>query len=314
MICVCATGRYVHQTGYIASKVDPEKPTFPSGNAGPNPDIASPLYHLLDTASFENPNSISSGSLLSLRSPRHLSVAHGCLDEWFTHGTVCDADIGPQDRLDLLYLWVNGSDPIWLDQYEFTRKREFPESSSPHERTGPEPPIRHYRSQGTLKYAMRSGMQAFQRDKSSGIRKVHVLTADMPMSDDDVEDPNNSDYRMGQIPKWLDKHRVFEVTVDSDLGTNSIRRVPLPSGTSAVEAAASLEDPPLQWHFHSEVFRDPLVPLCGITSENGCPADQSAGDWSSSVMPTFNSFAIETRMAWLDDLADFRYVPCALRR
>ncbi|KAJ9114340.1 hypothetical protein QFC20_001481 [Naganishia adeliensis] len=180
-------------------------------------------------------------------------------------------DIGPQDRLDLIYLWVNGSDRIWQEQYDLTRELEFPERSSLKRKDDLDPPVRHYRSQGTLRYALRSGVEAFRRDESSWIRKMHVLTADMPIATDEEEDPMMADYRLGQIPDWLDKERVFQVTVDSNFDASLSRHVPSAKGAATARDIASLEDPPLQWHFHSEIFRDPIVPSCDA-SAGSCAA------------------------------------------
>lgn len=305
LVCLCAAGRYSHRTGLVAPEIDPQEPTSPAGVSTPIPDVASPLYHLFDTATLTQPDSITSGRPLRLRAPRHLPVANGCLDEWFTQGTVCSTDVGPQDRLDLIYLWVNGSDLIWQDQYELTRSADFPDPPMSLKRNAQELPVRHYRSQGTLKYAIRSAVEAFRRDESSWIRKVHVLTADMPIATDGEADPMIADYRLGQIPDWLNKERVFNVTSDSSLETNLSRHAPSERSQGPLRETISLEDPPLQWHFHSEVFRNPILPFRGGESAEDCATSESAEDWSSSVMPTFNSFAIETRMAWLDDLADF---------
>ncbi|GHJ87518.1 hypothetical protein NliqN6_3920 [Naganishia liquefaciens] len=262
------------------------------------PDVASPLYHLFDKTVVSAAKSESTFKLTRLRSPRYLSTTNGCLELWFASGLLCDYDIGPQDELDLVYLWVNGSDSIWQKQYELIRQEEFPGSINASQRTEPPPPPRHYRSQGSLKYALRSGVEAFRKrdeDGSSWLRKVHVLTADMPIESDQVADPATEDYRLGQIPDWLDKEQVFGVVQDSTLQTDLSQVAAAPSKRLAASS------PLLHWHFHSEVFSSPAGDLLNV-DRNGTKAPQ--GDWSSQVLPTFNSFAIETRMPWLNDLAD----------
>lgn len=264
------------------------------------PDVASPLYHLVDITAVPIVKSDSASGSIPLRSPRHLSTTNGCLELWFASGLLCDYDIGLQDELDLIYLWVNGSDPIWQEQYELTRQEEFPDSNNASERSEAPPSLRHYRSQGSFKYALRSGVEAFRKmdeDGSSWVRKIHVLTADMPVASDDDADPAASDYRLGQIPDWLDKERVFGVLQDSTLQTD------LSHGPAALTERLAASSPPLHWHFHFGVFSSPVGEFSNI-DRNGTTAYQ--GDWSSQVLPTFNSFAIETRMPWLDDLADNR--------
>lgn len=268
----------------------------------PTLDVASPLYHLFDRTTLQkakaNPATTTG---VQLRTPRHLSATNGCLEQWFASGVLCDSDIGSQDHLDLVYLWVNGSDPIWQEQYDLTREEEFPGNGQSSKGSESQPPVRHYRSQGSFKYALRSGVEAFRKDgdgDSSWVRKIHVLTADMPVPSDEDQDPAMGDYRLGQIPDWLDKERVFGVTEDADLQTN-LGRVATINAKRLVPS-----DPPLQWHFHSEVFSSPAEGLADTTTNR---TNALQGDWSAQVLPTFNSFAIETRMSWLDDLADNRY-------
>jgi hypothetical protein len=262
-------------------------------------DVASPLYHLFDRTSLQ---AEATTRPASLRTPRHLSATNGCLEKWFASGILCDYDIGPQDELDLIYLWVNGSDPLWQEQYELTREQEFSKrDTASYDKA--HPPVRHYRSQGSFKYALRSGVESFRKGEGGGLswlRKIHVLTADMPVPSDEDQDPATGDYRLGQIPDWLDKERVFGVTVDSSLEIDLGR-------VARVEHDKRLlpTSPPLQWRFHSEVFSAPADDFSDASSNR---TNMLQGDWAAQALPTFNSFAIETRIPWLDDLADNGYV------
>ena len=305
VIIICAIGRSWSIPGISVPTADDTISPYTADlipTSSPSlPDVDSPLYHLFDKTAVPIVKSDSASGSIPLRSPRHLSMTNGCLELWFASGLLCDYDIGLQDDLDLIYLWVNGSDPIWQEQYELTRQKEFPDSNNASERSEPPPPLRHYRSQGSFKYALRSGIEAFRKmdeDGSSWIRKIHVLTADMPLPNDEYTDPAADDYRLGQIPVWLDKQRVFGVLQDSTLQTG------FSQGPDAPTKRLPAWSPPLHWHFHSEVFSSPAQEFANI-DKNGTAVLQ--GDWSSQVLPTFNSFAIETRMPWLDDLADNRY-------
>jgi hypothetical protein len=262
-------------------------------------DVASPYYHLFDLSSLPKP-AINSQLPIQLQKPRHLPLENGCLEQWFATGTLCSHNIGPQNSLDLVYLWVNGSDPIWQEQYSLTRASGLPERPTIAKRYTPEPPARHYRSQGSFKYALRSGVKAFtSKDKEDRrwMRKVHVLTADMPECFDETVKG-----RLGQIPDWLDKERIF--------GSSALERTALdPEHEGQGSIARSDEQPLLQWHFHSEVFRSPILPDVANCSGPGCSQSQLDEEWVEKVMPTFNSFNIENRMAWLNDLSEYRYVP-----
>ncbi|KAJ9102336.1 hypothetical protein QFC21_002736 [Naganishia friedmannii] len=280
--------------GYTDSSVPSSPPTL---------DVASPYYHSFNLSSLPK-SSISTQLPILLQKPRHLPLENGCLEQWFATGTLCSEYIGPQNSLDLVYLWVNGSDPVWQAQYNRTRMSSFSERSrrgteAAEKRYRLEPPTRHYRSQGSFKYALRSGVEAFtkkdNKDKS-WVRKVHVLTADMPVQyDGDVGG------RLGQIPDWLDKERVF--------GSRLPIRTAGDHEQGVERRTTSLDDQPqLQWHFHSEVFRSPILPeaaTCASASSPDCSRFQSEEEWVEKVMPSFNSFTIENRMAWIDDLSEY---------
>ncbi|KAJ9094331.1 hypothetical protein QFC19_008017 [Naganishia cerealis] len=274
----------------------------------PTRDVLSPYYHLFNISSLPKAP-ISAGSPIPLQKPAHLPLDHGCLEEWFATGNLCTKNIGVQNSVDLVYLWVNGSDPIWQQQYNRIRRLDLPMVTR---RNSPEPPLRHYRSQGSFKYALRSGVEAFNRsDKpaESWVRKVHVLTADMPVHDREDIGLDMEDERLGQIPDWLDKERIFGVEAVAGFGPGL--RSSNFSQARDLERRTALSDgqPSLQWHFHSEVFRSPILQACAPCTfdppSRFQPQPLSEQEWVKKVMPSFNSFNIENRMAWLDDLSEY---------
>ena len=139
---------------------------------------------------------------------------------------------------------------------------------------------RHWRDNGELRGAIRSAAQAL----GAGLGTVHVISADFEAPFDfeleaeegedewDLPDNSTEEWRVGQIPSWLDWR---------------------PDGRSRI-----------QWHFHSSVFRLPrdddgsLHPSLG----SGEWSDEAA--WREMSLPSFNSFGIETRIGMMEGLAE----------
>lgn len=256
----------------------------PSSDAAINSDMDvedAALYESLaqsiDTATHRIFRAVedSADRRIQLRPTRFLP--DDCLDLWFTHGQVCNSTdtlpLGPEEQLDIVYLWVNGSDPLW--QQERTAKAEdalahkSPSGIIVHDSSSD----KHYRDIGGFEYNLRSAVDSFKRlgeddEALSKIRKIHVLSADFPAAIDSA-----ASFQIGQVPSWL---------VDDDVDDEKFA------------------EPELQWHFHSEVFRSGLE-LDDISNDLEWSSEE---EWRSVALPTFNSFAIESRLAWLDDLGD----------
>ncbi len=239
--------------------------------------------------------------MTTLRPNRFLPEAGGCLDQWFEHGTVCQGSarsarrdtnvhsrsgnsfpLGPEEKLDVVYLWVNGTDPIWQE----TKASRYTGN------TNPSTPSKHYRDRNELKYTMRSVAKAFRTSnwgRGSHVRKVHVVTADMPfpmstnIDNAEGKNDNTSNWRVGQIPSWINPKAL----------------------SSAGNEGGDVPD--LQWHFHSEIFRLPASYLSDDVASNERKNARwsSESEWKELSVPSFNSFGIETMLGWLDDLSDF---------
>jgi 3-O-alpha-D-mannopyranosyl-alpha-D-mannopyranose xylosylphosphotransferase len=52
------------------------------------------------------------------------SLPDHCLESWFLHGTTdCGRhDVGPEEKLDATWTWVNGSDGRWRAEMEYWRR------------------------------------------------------------------------------------------------------------------------------------------------------------------------------------------------
>lgn len=217
-----------------------------------------------------------------LRASRFLPEENDCLEQWFANGEICQtgssSPLGEEEQIDLIYTWVNGSDPVWRAAQDLKATEALQIVGFRGEVRIGRPPDEHYRDGGGFQYVIRSAVQSFAKTTPitsttpSHIRKIHVLSADTPVGDD-----RQDSRRIGQIPNWLDKDN----PVRHDL------------------------TPALQWHFHSEVFHSGLD--FHNNSQQGqaqLPNWESEDEWNAAAYPSFNSFAIESRIGWLDDLSE----------
>lgn len=67
-----------------------------------------------------------------LKPTRFLPAA--CLESWMADGKLeCERDtLGAEDTLDIIWLWVNGSDPRWQDEFEHWHKHHKIDSAVRH--------------------------------------------------------------------------------------------------------------------------------------------------------------------------------------
>lgn len=115
-----------------------------------------------------------------------------CLESWFANGEImCGRnELGPEDMLDVTWLWVNGSDPRW--QKDMIRVRT---------EKGIYSPEHHFRENNELLYSMRSVLQ----NLPGRLRTFHLITSDTPF---------NSDEDLGLLPHRAIKE--LEEAVDKE--------------------------------------------------------------------------------------------------
>jgi hypothetical protein len=111
---------------------------------------------------------------------------------------------------------------------------------------------------------LRGAVRSATAALGSQLGTVHVVSADLPLTD-------AGRWRAGQIPKWLDP--------DS-------------------------RDGGMKWHFHSDIFRlprddDGTLPHALVGTEW-----EDEETWRNATLPSFNSFAIEERVAWVNGLRE----------
>jgi len=197
------------------------------------------------------------------------------LESYYGSGTIpANADASPLPPVDFVFLWVNASGEHFQEAMATRAEaEEIPMQAGSGKR---------FRDNGELRGAMRSVKSSVQ-----GLGNIHVLSADFDTdsnvgsvsdSHDRREAPagtakrrdGEGSWRLGQIPEWLDWDIVK-------------------SGIAGVK-----------WHFHSKFFRIP-VDHYDSPEDKGLDREYEL-EWRFMSVPSFNSFAIESRIGWVDGL------------
>ncbi|OCF45807.1 hypothetical protein I317_00295 [Kwoniella heveanensis CBS 569] len=231
--------------------------------------------------------------------PIHDRLPYPVLEDYFTSGRLPSSYVATEEEtmeLDRVYLFVNASSP-YLER-AMAERAELEGVKTKGKK-------RHWRDNGELRGAVRSGVKGL----SSTPGKVHIVSADWPVSQQDYEDFKDSgvlegedgdghverSWRIGQIPHWLDW--------ESQVSEEEAREI--------------------RWHFHSDIFRLPASDNGQIPTRNESDIirryDEERGEevaidvsvnwnneqeWKDLALPSFNSFAIESRLGWLEGLSE----------
>lgn len=223
-----------------------------------------------------------------------------------------DDEFGPAETvsapIDIVYLWVNSTDAFFPESFV----NRMSEEGLPVDRGQ----ARRWRDNGELKGAVRSSVQSL----GNGLRKVHIVSGDYPLNEfkeeeevvemvqandasdrpgvrkrgildsNDTETETEEGWTVGQIPEWLDWSATQSKIADM-----------------------------ITWHFHSDIYRLPrdhhdelLVgreAMAGmvLVQEDGEEVSRNVSleeEWRELALPTFNSFAIESRVGWITGLSE----------
>ncbi|KAF8191952.1 hypothetical protein K438DRAFT_1935213 [Mycena galopus ATCC 62051] len=112
------------------------------------------------------------------------AVSDECVEQWIAHGIwgACKVD---ESKIDLVYTWVNGSDP--LHHKARTKAQENVDTRRPKEQ--------RFREHDELRFSLRSIRKATSSWKHTA---VHIISAEV-----NPEDPTKPDGRLGLVPQWL---------------------------------------------------------------------------------------------------------------
>lgn len=212
------------------------------------------------------------------------SIPAHCLDSYMASGHPCpcipsdadpiDSDAVSHNSIDILWAWVNGSDPLHIRQLDATRRLYgLPISNAKLFRSAidslltschvfessSEAFVHCRRDHDELKFSLRSVLHSMR-----GItNRFHILAADMPSLVSPLTSSYTSTSRLGQLPSWL----------------ATARRDPL---SSRAPSALNIDTPNHIWtdgnislslRYHSQAFTPGLL-----------------------SSPTFNSFSIESQL------------------
>ncbi|KAJ7144500.1 hypothetical protein C8R44DRAFT_760014 [Mycena epipterygia] len=215
----------------------------------------------------------------------HAAIPDECLDYWVSTGLweePCSASMVQDATIDLVWVWVNGSDPLHqrsraallgtqnsLDVDNFDGN-----DTAPTVTPLLKPKEARFREHDELRYSFRAALDATVSWPNSG---WHIVSADVPhpnahniapahapTHENDTNAPRaelNGRRRLGLVPQWLE---------------------PQCAANSGIKL-----------HHDTQIFR-----LTGAPGTELTPAD--ASDWLGRVIPSFNSHAVESQLAHLD--------------
>jgi len=247
--------------------------------------------------------------------PSEPTLAHHDLLQYISTGSfpaydVQNAELEVEvDQVDLVYLWVNSTDPFFPEAFEYRMEEE----GLPVERGQ----ARRWRDNGELKGSVRSSFQSL----GDSLRKIHIISGDYPLdafdSFNQSHESQNTDTDQNKVVKLAERKLEF--------GENETETE---EGWSAGQIPEWLdwtrEDEAITWHFHSDIYRLPRDHTGELVVGREVMADMVLlGDdgevvpgtnasleqeWRELALPTFNSFAIESRVGWVKGLSERLYV------
>jgi hypothetical protein len=208
------------------------------------------------------------------------------------------------DQVDLVYLWVNSTDPYFPEAFEYRMQEE----GLPVERGQ----ARRWRDNGELKGSVRSSVQSL----GDSLRKIHIISGDYPLEAfhegdlDEQSDSTNTD--QNEVKKLAARKLLFTENNTEEEGW-SVGQIPEWLDWTS-------EDETITWHFHSDIYRLPRdhtgelvvgrevmadMILLGDDGEVVNGTNESLEqEWRELALPTFNSFAIESRVGWVAGLSE----------
>ncbi|GJE97686.1 hypothetical protein PsYK624_139070 [Phanerochaete sordida] len=120
----------------------------------------------------------------------------GCRDAYFSTGALCyDPDI---PTFDVVWTWVNGSDQLLQAAKEEAESRYAPDD--PYRPKTSSAQARQYRDNDELRHSMRSVLANWRNHAG----RFHLITSDFAVPDSLTNASVPDDWRLGQVPQWLD--------------------------------------------------------------------------------------------------------------
>ncbi|KAI0768964.1 hypothetical protein BD413DRAFT_478467 [Trametes elegans] len=135
-----------------------------------------------------------------LRPTRDLPL--DCLDRYYSSGLLCHDSLGPVP-MDVLWTWVNGTDPLFAAAKQRAVDRYAPDD--PFRPIKKNNPARMFRDHDELRHSVRSVLDNFR----PYTRHFRILTSDFDYPDQDAyhqtfPHPGAGHWRLGLQPQWLE--------------------------------------------------------------------------------------------------------------
>ncbi|GAA5983287.1 hypothetical protein JCM11641_002250 [Rhodosporidiobolus odoratus] len=227
-----------------------------------------------------------------------------CLDEWVSSSELCvnasrywAGENAP--KIDVVSSWVNGSSAeIMADwrkkvsdevgRLEKVKRAHGETSRHLQKRAAGSSVVRHFREHDELRFSIRSILSSLPQSRLS---TVHLIVSDTPayspfappvspsanQTDLLTFDPLTT--RFAQIPHWVNSSTLELARLCERKGLN---------------------EPKLRVHPTSEFFK---TAISGLPAEEAGLEELAAVGWQEEVLPSFNSLAIESQFANLDNVS-----------
>ncbi|GAA5869721.1 hypothetical protein JCM1840_000570 [Sporobolomyces johnsonii] len=231
-----------------------------------------------------------------------------CIELYVSTGELCGELLGrwgdeaQQPQVDVIWTWVNGSSPELLTSWreavseEIGQKRWVKRAkrglSGLARRVLGGEVVKHFRDHDELRFSLRSALSSFS---PSQLSTLHLVVGDTP-----------------SFPPWFDPYHALSHSNDSADYYTSTRyaQIPhwidLPSIEFSEPNLRSLPgvEPRLRVHPHSELFKTAAWieedPQANATEPEGESRRRHAAEWQGTVLPSFNSLAIESQLGNLE--------------
>ncbi|KAM0755806.1 hypothetical protein T439DRAFT_308229 [Meredithblackwellia eburnea MCA 4105] len=211
-----------------------------------------------------------------------------CQDAWVSKGVLC-GEVLPilqsAQEVDVLYTWTNGTRDRLLRAWRealtpprvyLGRGQEGGKANGRFmkgNRQVTKPGLNHFQDHDELRFSMRSLLTSFT---DSSLRKIHLVTADLPV---------------GVLPK--DRQPIIHLqtlkkqNISGPVPPDSVLVGQIPQWLNLT--AASTSSPTLAMVHHHSIFHTSTDPSV----------------FDSTVLPTFNSLAIESRIPNIEGMSEF---------
>ncbi|KAJ7187677.1 hypothetical protein GGX14DRAFT_610573 [Mycena pura] len=258
----------------------------------------------------------------------HAALSDACVDRWVSTGSwgdPCARAMVSEARIDLVYIWVNGScvrAPFLSGWFGLTLRRDALHQQARKTllaEMGYRTKDARFREHDELRFSLRAARNATAAWPPGST--WHIVTADVP----DPELHRAPGSRVVEYTSALARRDVDSVATDEELSSETeaekseasvdadMDAEPEPEGQHRlglvpqwldIECASQEPEeghgaqPPIRLQHDAQLFR-----LTGPPNATQSPTPDDAAAWLERILPSFNSHAVESQLAHLDPAA-----------